>query len=79
MKTTTFAAGAELAPTAAGAEVLITMLSDGAAVGLSALRSGAIWIQMSTAGVESCARLADSADRDGSAAAQPVTMIGARG
>jgi 3-hydroxyisobutyrate dehydrogenase len=52
---------------AAGADVLITMLADGAAVeqvmtgptgALSKLRAGAIWIQMSTVGAEWTDRLA---------------------
>jgi 3-hydroxyisobutyrate dehydrogenase len=56
------------AEAAAGADVLITMLTDGAAVegvmtgpkgALSMLPSGAIWIQMSTVGAEWSDRLAD--------------------
>jgi 3-hydroxyisobutyrate dehydrogenase len=59
---------------ATGADVLITMLTDGATVegamtgpngALSKLRSGAIWIQMSTVGVEWTNRLADLADLHG--------------
>jgi len=55
---------------AAGAEVLITMLADGAAVeqvmtgptgALSMLGAGAIWIQMSTVGTDWTDRLADLA------------------
>jgi 3-hydroxyisobutyrate dehydrogenase len=70
--------GAQHAPTpadaAAGVDVLITMLADGAAVeqvmtgsagALSALRKGAVWIQMSTIGVEWSDRLANLADRHG--------------
>jgi len=62
------------AEAARGAEVLITMLTDGATVegvmtgpegALSTLRSDAIWIQMSTVGVEWTHRLADLADRHG--------------
>jgi 3-hydroxyisobutyrate dehydrogenase len=57
---------------AAGAEVLITMLADGAAVeqvmtgptgALSMLGAGAIWIQMSTVGTEWTDRLAALAAR----------------
>jgi len=59
---------------AANADVLITMLADGAAVeqvtagptgALSVLRPGAIWIQMSTVGVQWCDRLAELADCHG--------------
>ncbi len=65
---------------AAGADVLITMLTDGAAVEqvmtgptgpLSVLPPGAIWIQMSTVGAEWADRLADLASR------QDVTFIDA--
>lgn len=72
------AEGAHLAssPAAAtdGADVVITMLSDGAAVeevmtgpagALSTLSSEAVWIQMSTVGVESCTRRVDLAGRNG--------------
>jgi 3-hydroxyisobutyrate dehydrogenase len=57
---------------AAGTDVLITMLTDGAAVeqvmtgptgALSALPAGAIWIQMSTVGAEWTDRLAGLAPR----------------
>jgi 3-hydroxyisobutyrate dehydrogenase len=57
-----------------GAEVLITMLADGAAVeqvtaeptgALSVLGRDAVWIQMSTVGVEWSERLGVSADRHG--------------
>jgi 3-hydroxyisobutyrate dehydrogenase len=60
------------AEAATDADVLITMLTDGATVedamtgpegALSTLRSGAIWIQMSTVGAEWTDRLADLADR----------------
>jgi 3-hydroxyisobutyrate dehydrogenase len=57
----------------AGADVLITMLPDGAADldalassspgALHALRPGAVWIQMGPIGVESSNRLANLADR----------------
>jgi 3-hydroxyisobutyrate dehydrogenase len=70
--------GARLASTpaeaATGADVLITMLTDGAAVeqvmvgpagALAMLSAGSIWIQMSTIGVEWTDRLADLADRHG--------------
>jgi 3-hydroxyisobutyrate dehydrogenase len=63
--------GAHLAATpadaAAGADVVITMLTDGAAVehvmigpagALSMISAGAIWVQMSTVGVEGSDRLA---------------------
>jgi 3-hydroxyisobutyrate dehydrogenase len=56
---------------AEGADVLITMLTDGAAVehvmtdALPALSPGAVWIQMSTVGVEWTERLAASAARRG--------------
>jgi 3-hydroxyisobutyrate dehydrogenase len=59
---------------AAGADVVITMLTDGAAVkhvmsgpdgALPAMGSGAIWAQMSTVGVEWATRLAELADRHG--------------
>jgi 3-hydroxyisobutyrate dehydrogenase len=62
------------ADAAADADVLITMLTDGAAVeqvtagpagALSVLRPGAIWIQMSTVGVEWSSRLGHLADRHG--------------
>ena len=62
------------AAAAAGADVLITMLTDGAAVeqvmtgpdgALSALRPDAVWIQMSTVGVEWSDRLATLAARHG--------------
>jgi 3-hydroxyisobutyrate dehydrogenase len=62
------------AEAATGADVLITMLSDGATVedvmtgpdgALSMLHSGAIWIQMRTVGVEWTDRLADLADLHG--------------
>jgi 3-hydroxyisobutyrate dehydrogenase len=62
------------AEAATDVDVLITMLTDGAAVenattgpdgALSMLRSGAIWIQMSTVGVEWTDRLADFADLHG--------------
>jgi 3-hydroxyisobutyrate dehydrogenase len=62
------------AEAATGADVLITMLTDGATVedvitdpegALSMLRPDAIWIQMSTVGVEWTDRLADLADRHG--------------
>jgi 3-hydroxyisobutyrate dehydrogenase len=57
-----------------GADVLITMLADGAAVehvmtgpegALAALSPGAVWIQMSTIGVEWTGRLAELAARRG--------------
>jgi 3-hydroxyisobutyrate dehydrogenase len=62
------------AEAANGADVLITMLTDGPTVEevmtgpegtLSMLRSGATWIQMSTVGVEWTDRLVDLADRHG--------------
>jgi 3-hydroxyisobutyrate dehydrogenase len=62
------------AEAATGADVLITMLTDGATVedvmtgpegALSMLGSDAIWIQMSTVGVEWTDRLADLADLHG--------------
>jgi len=62
------------AAAAANADVLITMLADGAAVeqvaagptgALSVLRPGAIWIQMSTVGVGWCDRLGELADCHG--------------
>jgi 3-hydroxyisobutyrate dehydrogenase len=72
------AAGAQHASTpadaAAGVDVLITMLADGAAVedvmigsagALSALGPDAVWIQMSTIGVEWSDELANLADRHG--------------
>jgi 3-hydroxyisobutyrate dehydrogenase len=68
------ASGLDPAEAAAGADVLITMLADGATVedtmtgpdgALSMLSSDAIWIQMSTVGVEWTDRLADLADRHG--------------
>jgi 3-hydroxyisobutyrate dehydrogenase len=60
------------AAAAADADVLITMLSDGAAVNavmtgpdgaLRALRPGAVWVQMSTVGVDWCDGLAWLADQ----------------
>jgi 3-hydroxyisobutyrate dehydrogenase len=69
-------AAADPAEAANGADVLITMLADGAAVEdvmtgtdgvLSKFRSGAIWIQMSTVGVEWTDRFADLAGRHGMA------------
>jgi 3-hydroxyisobutyrate dehydrogenase len=72
------AAGAQYASTpadaVAGVDVLITMLADGAAVedvmtgaagALSTLGQDAVWIQMSTIGVEWSDRLANLADRHG--------------
>jgi 3-hydroxyisobutyrate dehydrogenase len=62
------------AEAATGVDVLITMLTDGATVedvmtgpkgALSMLGSEAIWIQMSTVGIEWTDRLADLADRNG--------------
>ena len=62
------------AQAAADADVLITMLSDGAAVeqvtagptgALSALSGDAVWIQMSTVGVQWCDRLGELAARNG--------------
>jgi 3-hydroxyisobutyrate dehydrogenase len=62
------------AEAATGADVLITMLTDGATVegvmtgpdgALSMLRSNAIWIQMSTVGVEWTDQFADLADGHG--------------
>ena len=62
------------AEAATGVDVLITMLTEGATVedvmtgpegALSMLGSDAIWIQMSTVGVEWTDRLADLADRHG--------------
>lgn len=62
------------AQAAAGADILITMLTDGAAVeqvmtgpagAMTALNPDAIWIQMSTVGVEWCERLADLAVQHG--------------
>jgi 3-hydroxyisobutyrate dehydrogenase len=62
------------AEAAAGADVLITMLTDGAAVNhvmsgpdgaLPFTGSGAIWVQMSTVGVEWAIRLAELAGRHG--------------
>jgi 3-hydroxyisobutyrate dehydrogenase len=59
------------AEAATSADVLITMLPDGATVegvmtgptgALSMLRSGSIWLQMSTVGVEWADRLAELAD-----------------
>jgi 3-hydroxyisobutyrate dehydrogenase len=59
---------------AAGADVLITMLADGAAVeqvtagptgALSMLSEGAVWIQMSTVGVDWSGRLAELAVQHG--------------
>jgi 3-hydroxyisobutyrate dehydrogenase len=66
--------GSDPAEAATRADVLITMLSDGATVervmtgpegALSALRPGSIWIQMSTVGVEWTDRLAALADLHG--------------
>ncbi|MDT5340122.1 MAG: 3-hydroxyisobutyrate dehydrogenase, partial [Mycobacterium sp.] len=66
--------GSDPAEAASGADVLITMLTDGATVegvmtgpdgALSMLRSGSIWIQMSTVGVEWTDRLAELADLHG--------------
>jgi 3-hydroxyisobutyrate dehydrogenase len=66
--------GSDPAEAASGADVLITMLSDGAAVedvmtgpkgALSTLRSDSTWIQMSTVGVEWTDRLAELADLHG--------------
>jgi 3-hydroxyisobutyrate dehydrogenase len=57
-----------------GADVLITMLTDGAAVkqvmsgptgAFSMLTAGTVWVQMSTVGVEWCDRLAELATRHG--------------
>jgi 3-hydroxyisobutyrate dehydrogenase len=62
------------AAAAAVVDVMITMLTDGAAVervmtgpvgALSALRPGAVWVQMSTVGVDWADRLAGLADRHG--------------
>jgi 3-hydroxyisobutyrate dehydrogenase len=62
------------AAAAAGVDVLITMLADGAAVervmtgpsgALSALGPDAVWIQMGTVGVDWSDRLADLADQYG--------------
>jgi 3-hydroxyisobutyrate dehydrogenase len=62
------------AEAATGADVLITMLPDGVTVedvmtgpagALSMLRSGSIWLQMSTVGVEWTDRLAELADLRG--------------
>src|ERR1700738_2942599 len=78
--------GARTAPTpaeaAVGADLLITMLTDGAAVervmdgpsgALATLAPGALWIQMSTIGVEWTERLADLAVRhDGVVGDAPV-------
>ena len=64
----------EPAVAAAGVDVLITMLTDGAAVeqvmtgpqgALSALGPGAVWVQMSTVGVDWADRLAGLAARHG--------------
>jgi 3-hydroxyisobutyrate dehydrogenase len=57
----------------AGAEIVLTMLSNGAAVEevmaddatLGALPDGCIWIQTSTVGVEACERLAALAEEAG--------------
>jgi 3-hydroxyisobutyrate dehydrogenase len=66
--------GSDPADAASGADVLITMLTDGATVegvmsgpdgALSMLRSGSIWLQMSTVGVEWTDRLAELADLHG--------------
>jgi 3-hydroxyisobutyrate dehydrogenase len=66
--------GSDPAEAASGADVLITMLSDGATVedvmtgpkgALSTLRSDSTWIQMSTVGVEWTDRLAELADLHG--------------
>lgn len=60
------------AEAAAGAGILVTMLSDGAAVeeamtgdegALSTLPADAVWVQMSTVGAEWTQRLAELADR----------------
>jgi 3-hydroxyisobutyrate dehydrogenase len=72
------AEGASTAPSPAaavdGVDVVITMLADGAAVegvltgpsgALAALSPGAVWVQMSTVGVEWTDRLAALADRRG--------------
>ncbi|WP_433192857.1 NAD(P)-dependent oxidoreductase [Nocardia sp. CA-107356] len=77
VKAALIAAGAlqvsSIAAAASAADVLITVLADGAAVeqamtrpggALSALAPGAIWIQMSTVGLEYCARLAALAIRN---------------
>jgi 3-hydroxyisobutyrate dehydrogenase len=65
---------ADPAVAAAGVDVLITMLADGAAVervmigpggALSALGPGAVWVQMSTVGVDWAERLAGLAARHG--------------
>lgn len=56
-----------------GADVVITMLNDADAVlavmdesgALAAMGQDAIWLQMSTVGVDGCARLADAAARAG--------------
>jgi 3-hydroxyisobutyrate dehydrogenase len=62
------------AEAASGANIVITMLTDGAAVervmhgpkgALAVLTAGAVWIQMSTVGVESTDRLTHLADRHG--------------
>jgi 3-hydroxyisobutyrate dehydrogenase len=66
--------GSDPADAATGADVLITMLPDGATVedvmtgpggALSMLRAGSIWLQMSTVGVEWTDRLAELADLHG--------------
>jgi 3-hydroxyisobutyrate dehydrogenase len=66
--------GSDPAEAATGADVLITMLPDGATVedvmtgpggALSMARSGSIWLQMSTVGVEWTDRLAELADLHG--------------
>jgi 3-hydroxyisobutyrate dehydrogenase len=62
---------ADIHEAAAGAELLVTMLSDGEAVldvaeqALPALGDGAIWIQMSTIGIDAGARCSERADRAG--------------
>jgi len=66
--------GSDPAEAASGADVLITMLSDGATVervmtgpegALSTLRPDSIWLQMSTVGVDWTDRLAELADMQG--------------
>jgi 3-hydroxyisobutyrate dehydrogenase len=68
------------AAAADGADVVITMLTDGGAVeevmtgrdgAFSTLPAGAVWIQMSTIGIDWCDRLA------GAAAAHQVTFVDA--
>jgi 3-hydroxyisobutyrate dehydrogenase len=56
------------AAAADGADVLVTMLTDGPAVSESVaglLRPGLLWLQTSTVGVEWCERLAAEAERGG--------------